>query len=90
MSKKQNIGWFRARVDRLVIAPLVLVGTLLALATPLAADEETRRLLQALWVDTPVRPAVAPQFSLPDVHGAAIRLADHQGRIVMLYFWTTW
>ena len=90
MSKKQNIGWFRAKVDRRVIAPLVLVGILLALAPPLAADEDTRRLLQALRVDTPVRPAVAPPFSLPDLNGTSIRLADLQGRIVMLYFWTTW
>lgn len=81
---------FRMKVARMVIALGVLAVVLLALAPPLDADEETRRLLQALWVDTPVRPAVAPQFSLPDLNGAAIRLADLQGRIVMLYFWTTW
>jgi cytochrome oxidase Cu insertion factor (SCO1/SenC/PrrC family) len=90
MSKKQNTGWFRTEAGRRVIAPLALVGILLALATPLEADEDTRRLLQALWVDTPVRPAVASPFSLPDLNGTPIRLADLQGRIVMLYFWTTW
>lgn len=82
--------WLRTKVARMVIAPVVLVGVLLALATPLGADEETRRLLQALWVDTPVRPAVAPQFSLPDLNGTSTTLAGLQGRLVMLYFWTTW
>jgi cytochrome oxidase Cu insertion factor (SCO1/SenC/PrrC family) len=87
MSKKGDLRGQRARMG---IVPAILVGVLLALATPLDADEETRRLLQALWVDTPARPTLAPQFSLPDVNGAAIRLAELQGRIVMLYFWTTW
>lgn len=74
----------------MVIATVVLVGVLLALATPLDADEETRRLLEALWVDTPARPMVAPQFSLPDLNRTSIGLAGLRGRIVMLYFWTTW
>jgi len=82
--------WLRTTVGRMVVAPIVLVGILLALVTPLDADEETRRLLQALGVDTLARPAIAPPFSLPDVNGTAIRLTDLQGRIVMLYFWTTW
>jgi len=82
--------WFRRSVARIGIVPVILLGILLALATPLNADEETRRLLQALLVDTPVPPAAAPQFSLPELNGSAIRLTDLQGRIVMLYFWTTW
>ena len=80
----------RTKVARMLIAPLFLVGILLASATLLEADEETRRLLQALWVDAPARPMLAPRFSLPDLNGASIGLADHQGQIVMLYFWTTW
>jgi len=82
--------WFRRSVAPMGIVPVFLLGILLALATPLDADEETRRLLQALLVDTPARPVAAPQFSLPELNGSAIRLADLQGRIVMLYFWTTW
>ena len=69
----------------------VLVGALLAPAAPLdAGDDETQRLLKALRVDTPARPTLAPEFSLPDLSGATIRLADLKGRIVMLYFWATW
>jgi cytochrome oxidase Cu insertion factor (SCO1/SenC/PrrC family) len=80
----------RTKVVRVLIAPLSLVGILLASATLLEADEETRRLLQALWVDTPARPMLAPPFALPDLNGASIGLADLKGQIVMLYFWTTW
>jgi len=82
--------WFRRSVTRIGIVPVILFGILLALAMPLDADEETRRLLQTLLVDTPLPPVAAPQFSLPELNGSAIRLTDLQGRIVMLYFWTTW
>lgn len=74
----------------MVIVPVVLVGILAGLVTPLEADEETRRLLRTLSVDTPARPAIAPPFSLPDVNGTTIQLTDLRGRIVVLYFWTTW
>lgn len=82
--------WFGRSVGRIGSVPVLLLGILFALTTPLDADEETRRLLRALLVDTPVPPVAAPQFSLPELNGRAIRLADLQGRIVMLYFWTTW
>jgi hypothetical protein len=82
--------WFRRSGARIGIVPVILLGILLELAPPLDADEETRRLLQALSVDAPVRPAVAPQFSLLELKGSAIRLADLRGQLVMLYFWTTW
>ena len=72
------------------IVPVFLLGLLLALATPLDADEETRRLLQAFFVDTPMAPVAAPQFALPQSNGPAVRLSDFQGRMVMLYFWATW
>jgi hypothetical protein len=49
-----------------------------------------KRPLQALWTDTPARPAIAPPFSLPDLRGTTISLSDLHGRIAMLYFWTTW
>lgn len=82
--------WFRRSVAPMGIIPICLLGILLALATRLDADEETRSLLHALFVDTPVLPASAPNFSLPELNRNAVRLADLQGRIVMLYFWATW
>src|SRR5204862_7214335 len=33
---------------------------------------------------------VAPLFSLPDLDGAALNLADYKGKVVLLDFWATW
>ena len=32
----------------------------------------------------------APAFGLPDLAGLTVSLQDYQGKVVMLYFWTTW
>lgn len=32
----------------------------------------------------------APSFRLPDLEGRMVSLQDYQGKVVMLYFWTTW
>lgn len=32
----------------------------------------------------------APNFSLRDTRGAAVRLADYRGKVVLLNFWATW
>jgi peroxiredoxin len=32
----------------------------------------------------------APNFSLEDSKGAAVRLSDFRGRVVLLDFWATW
>jgi hypothetical protein len=33
---------------------------------------------------------IAPDFTLPDVSGKPIRLADSRGKLIFLTFWTTW
>ncbi|WP_455366931.1 peroxiredoxin family protein [Kaarinaea lacus] len=33
---------------------------------------------------------VAPKFSLKDINGKLYRLADYQGKVVIVNFWTTW
>jgi peroxiredoxin len=35
-------------------------------------------------------PKPAPAYELPDLQGKTQRLADLQGKVVMLFFWATW
>ena len=38
--------------------------------------------------DEPPKPA--PAFSLPELDGKAHQIADLRGKVVMVFFWTTW
>jgi peroxiredoxin len=69
-----------------VVAVVLLVGAYL--------------LLQRLATQ-PKAPAIAPEptqgrplfpidFTLPDLHGNTIRLADLRGQVVLVNFWATW
>ncbi len=35
-------------------------------------------------------PKPAPAFALPDLQGKRVRLEDLRGKVVLLFFWTTW
>jgi len=82
----------RRRIMRLVAALVVALGLVAPGVTRPApeASEHLRGLLEALSIDMPSRPAAAPGFSLPGLDGRPIGLGDLRGRVVMLYFWTTW
>ena len=54
----------------------------------------TLNLVLILLNPAPLRPvgrgSDAPAFSLPDPGGATVKLADHQGEVVLISFWASW
>lgn len=42
------------------------------------------------WARAPDLPSVAPAFSLSDLDGRTVSLADLRGKTVVLNFWATW
>lgn len=35
-------------------------------------------------------PKPAPALALPDLQGKTVRLADLEGKVVLVFFWATW
>ena len=35
-------------------------------------------------------PKAAPVFTLPDLSGRPVHLADYKGKVVLLFYWATW
>lgn len=70
--------------ERKNLAIVLLMTNLIAFTLPattgLAEDPKAR----------PEVGDVAPDFTLPDVHGKTRRLSDLRGKVVFLNFWATW
>ena len=68
----------------------VLLAGVLAVtvaALPAAAAEPDWASFDAVPYDPP-RPA--PAFSLPDLDGRQVTLADLRGKVTLVFFWATW
>ena len=67
----------------------VVVALLVCSGIP-ARAADTPALWEAADVSRVLRPFEAPQFMLPDLEGRRSGLDAFRGRVVLLYFWTTW
>ena len=68
--------------------PRLAASLVLALLLPLAAAAAPD--FAALDIQRYDPPKPAPGFSLPDLDGRPVRLADLQGKVVLLFYWATW
>jgi len=71
-------------VRRPALAASLVLALLLPLAVAAAPD------FAALDIQKYDPPKPAPGFSLPDLEGRLVRLADLQGKVVLLFYWATW
>jgi len=84
---KDGRGWRRhLTVDNIFFAAMVLV-----IAFLLARRQGFFLASPSIQVGAQAeRGAVAPDFALPGLDGAAFRLSDYRGKVVLLNFWATW
>ena len=68
-----------------------LAGTVLALVAVLAPVEIIAAPdFAALKLQPYDAPKPAPAFTLPDPEGHPTTLGDLRGKVVLLFFWSTW
>jgi len=74
-----------ARLSSLVL--VLSLGLVLAMGVPAAG---AKHYLQVLGLQPPKEEVEAPGFSLKDLNGRRVRLADFRGKIIFLNFFATW
>ena len=73
---------------RITLLAMTLVGVLTGGSRLHAASPQ--QSVTALGLTEIPSDLAAPAFRLPDLEGRIVSLQDYQGKVVMLYFWTTW
>lgn len=79
------------RSHRLLIVGVLILMGLWTPPVPAASDRSSlATLLAEAGLAVPSQLFPAPSFSVPDLAGGTVDLHALRGRVVLLYFWTTW
>ncbi len=77
----------RVKRPRAGMVPTLALGLAAVMATPAAA---VTHYDQMLGLQPPKEEVEAPDFTLKDLTGRTVRLADFRGKVVFLNFFATW
>jgi thiol-disulfide isomerase/thioredoxin len=69
---------------------ILLLVTALSLGTYVAVRHRRNPARSRATNEEEPRHPLAPEFSLSDLGGHRVRLADYRGKVVLLDFWATW
>ena len=75
-----------AVVGLLSLGLLLLAGC----GAPVSSSDDDPQAVAGGGSSKPKQPRVAPAFTLPRVGGGEVSLADSDGRVRLVDFWTTW
>lgn len=64
------------------------LSAIIVLVLSLAACNTTRSVKAAVKAEKDRK--TAPEFTLKDAEGKAVKLSDYKGKVVLLNFWATW